>query len=225
MISEVISLLNDEYYAGQLRSKLPFAFEVAEAECRRIQMRKGTTHETTGQEVGLLREKVLVAFLRHTLGDMHITLPSANTSMLDVLVFGKPLEVKTATENGGVKAKWTADADSAMKDISGFKFSADLLLARIRIWWGQDKEGLFYIPVEVLQEVGKGVDPSGFLSGAAGTNNRGIEFKRWFMKNIEQHPNTIRLSIPWVKSGINIDPMERWLKYWASIADNSLPSW
>ena len=217
MIPELASLLNNQYYAMLLRDKLPYAFEVAEAECRRVQMRKGITHETTGQEVGLLREKVLVAFLRHTLGDMHITLPKANTSMLDVLVFGKPLEIKTATRDGNLKAKWTADAASAQKDIGGFDFTADLLLTRV--WWGEDRNSVFYIPREVLREIGYGLEPGEFLSGAAGTNNRGIEFKKSFVLDLEQHSQTTKVSIFWRRSGVQIDPMGRWLKYWATLGE------
>ena len=96
MNTALVTLFRDEHYVGLLQQGLPRAFEVADAEARRIQQRRdGHTYEAVGQEVGVVREKILVSFLRHTLGDMHITLPAANTSMRDVMVLGQPLEIKT----------------------------------------------------------------------------------------------------------------------------------
>ena len=61
--------------------------------------------------------------------------------MRDVLVFGEPLEIKTVTGKGAVKAKWTADNASAQNDISTFEFTADLPL--VRIWWGRIETAFF----------------------------------------------------------------------------------
>ena len=213
MIRELVELLGRGEYIELLRDKLPYAFEVAEAECRRVQIRKGKTQETTGQEVGLLRERVLVAFLRHTLGDMRIVLPSSNTSMLDVLVCGTPVEIKSATKGGKVKAKWTANEAPAKETIDTFNFSADMLLARV--WWNKDRDSLFYVPIEVLWEVSCALSPLEFLTLPKG-NSRGIDFKPDFMRKVEDHPCTTRVSIDWQKSGVKIDPLERWQGYWAS---------
>lgn len=214
MNAALANLFTNDYYIAQLQQKLPYAFEVAEAESRPIQQKRGgPTYETVGPEVGLVREKILVAFLRHTLGDMNIDLPRANTSMRDVMVFGEPLEIKTATKRGKVKAKWTADAESARNDIKSFEFTSDLLL--VRIWWGEEKDSVFYIPVETLKDISNGASPADYISGAAGTNNRGIEFAQWFLDKAEYHPNTVRIHIPWQKRNIDIDPMGRWMGYWA----------
>lgn len=215
MIPELVNLFGDEHYVELLREKLPRAFEVADAESRRIQQKKGgRTYESVGQEVGVLRERILVAFLRRALGDMHIQLPSANTSMRDVLVFGKPLEIKTATRAGKVKVKWTADTLSAQRDIESFEFTSDMLL--VRIWWDEERDSLFHIPVEALADLADGMDPEAYIAGAAGTNNRGIEFKASFLDQAEKHPYTTRIPIDWKRSDIRIDPMERWLSFWAN---------
>ena len=213
MIRELVELFSRGDYIELLRDKLPYAFEVAEAECRRVQMRKGITQETTGQEVGLLREKVLVAFLRHILGDMRVVSPSANTTMIDVLVCGTPVEIKSASKSGKVKAKWTANESPAKATINTFSFSADMLLARV--WWDKDKESLFYVPREILQEVSQGKAPSEYLILPKG-NSRGIDFKPDFIRGVEDHPCTTRVSIDWQKRGVKIDPLERWQGYWAS---------
>ena len=215
MIPELVNLFGDSDYVQLLRAKLPRAFEVADAESRRIQQRKGgKTYESVGQEVGVVRERILTAFLRRALGEMHIQLPSANTSMRDVLVFGKPLEIKTATGAGNVKVKWTADTHSAQQDIQRFEFTSDMLL--VRIWWGQEKDSLFHIPVEALAEIADGLPPSDYIKGAAGTNNRGIEFAPSFLSQAEQHAWTTRVKIDWQRSDISLDPMERWLAFWSN---------
>ena len=214
MNTALVTLFRNEYYVELLRQSLPRAFEVADAESRRIQQRKdGQTYEAIGQEVGVVREKIIVSFLRHTLGDMHITLPAANTSMRDVMVLGLPLEIKTATKEGLVTAKWTADTESANRDIGNFEFTADLLL--VRIWWGSEKDSLFYIPQEVLEEIAEGSSPSDYLSSAKGTNNRGIKIKAPFMTQAQDHQDTVRIPIHWQSSDIRVDPMARWMAYWS----------
>ncbi len=214
MIPELVTLFRNEYYVELLRHNLPRAFEVADAESRRIQQRRGgQTYESVGQEVGVVRERILVSFLRHTLGDMHIELPTANTAMRDVMVFQQPLEIKTATRDGLVTAKWTADTESASRDIGGFEFTADLLLARI--WWGMDKDSIFYIPQEVLREVAAGQEPADYLSSAQGTNNRGIKIKAGFINQAQEHPATVRIPIYWERSDIRLDPMARWMGFWS----------
>lgn len=201
-----------------LQENLPRAFEVADAESRRIQQRTGgKTYESVGQEVGVVRERILIAYLRHVLGDIHIELPSANTSMRDVLVFELPLEIKTVTGNGRVKAKWTADAESAQRDIVDFAFDADLLLTRI--WWGQERDSVFYIPSEALKSVAAAHSPGEFLISARGTNNRGIDIAPWFMQAAENHPDSASISINWERRNIAIDPMARWLGFWADQRD------
>lgn len=215
MIPQLVKLFEEEEYIALLRNKLPRAFEVADGEAKRIQQRKGSqTHESVGQEVGVIRERILVAFLRRSLGDMHVQMPRANEAMRDVMVFGKPLEIKTAGRNGSLKAKWTADTLSAQKDIKAFKFTSDLLV--VRIWWELERDSLFYIPVEVLDEIAEGLTTNEYISGAVDTNNRGIEFNRAFMEKAEQHILTTRVSIYWEKCNIPIDPTERWLAYWSN---------
>ena len=213
----LITLFRNEHYVELLRHNLPRAFEVADAEARRVQQRKGNIYETVGQEVGVVRERILIAYLRHVVGDMHVELPTANSAMRDVLISGTPLEIKTATRNGKVKAKWTADTTSAQSDISRFEFTSDLLL--VRIWWEAERDSVFYIPAEVLQGLADQRNPLDFLSSAAGTNNRGIDIKPWFIGAAERHENTVRIPIDWQRIGMRLDPMARWMAYWADQRD------
>ncbi len=218
MIPALVTLFRDENSVRLLQENLPRAFEVADAESRRVQQRRGgQTHEAVGQEVGATRERIIIAYLRHALGEIHITLPTANTAMRDVLVFGEPLEIKTATRNGKVKAKWTADTASAESDIDAFEFTSDLLL--VRIWWGMERDSLFYIPKEVLQSLAKKSGNANFLKSATGTNNRGIDIAPWFVDAAQQHNETVRVPIWWEQRNIKIDPMARWMGFWADQRD------
>ena len=219
MVNEaLISLFKNHRLVDSIREGLPRAFEVADAESRRVQQKQGgKTYEAVGQEVGVVRERILVAFLRHALGDISIELPSANLSMRDVLVSGKPLEIKTVTANGELTAKWTADTQSVNRDISAFQFTADLLL--VRIWWGEERDSLFYIPLEVLQEIADGRKAAEYLSSAQGTNNRGIKIKNWFINQARDNCQTVRIPINWQRGNLTLDPMARWMAYWANRSD------
>ena len=218
MNQELVSLFCDHNHVELLQQKLPRAFEVADAESRRIQKRRdGRTFPTVGQEVGVVRERILVAYLRVILGDLNIELPTANSEMRDVVIHGMPLEIKTASKDGPVTAKWTADTQSVLRDIDSFEFTADLLL--VRIWWGLEKDSLFYIPLEVLREIAGLQAPSEYLSSAQGTNNRGIQIKTSFMNQAQENAGTVRISINWQTRGISLDPMGRWMGYWSNRRD------
>ena len=219
MNDALVRLLKDDNYVKLLQNSLPRAFEVADAESRRIQQRKdGATYEAVGQEVGVVREKIIVAFLRYSLGDMNVELPRSNTAMRDVLIFGEPLEIKTATGSGAVKVKWTADAESAQRDIENFRFTSDLLL--IRIWWDKNADSVFYIPKDVLNGLADVYSSAaGFLQSSKGTNNRGINIRQAFISKAENHSETFRIRIHWKRIGIRIDPMARWMAYWADRCD------
>ena len=71
-----------------LQAGLPLAFEQAEVEARRISLnqRTGKAQEATGQEVGVTREHVMVAYLTSRLGTTGIELPVPGATMVDVLV-------------------------------------------------------------------------------------------------------------------------------------------
>ena len=200
-----------------LRAGLPYAFELAEMEAKRVQWDKAKeqTRSSVGQEVGVHRERVIHGFLISQLGEAHVTLPAEGASMVDALVFYSPLEIKTATQAGSVTAKWTSDNASVADVLANFKFLSDMLL--IRIWWERDQDSVFYIPVEVLNNVASSVPD--FLSSATGTNNRGVKIKKKFMDVVEMDKDTIRIPIKWQRSGQFIQPpIVRYIKFWTERA-------
>ena len=207
----IANLLRDPESVARLQAGLPYAFEMAEAESKRIQMRGNVAHAATGQEVGIARERVVLGYLRSRLGDMTVRLPQPGESMVDARVGGTPLEIKTVAKDTEVTAKWTVDSASVARTMEEFNFAADMWL--VRIWWMEQKESIFYIPLEVLRE--KRSEIPSFWRSSPGTNSRGIKLKREFMEAAESDRRTVTIDINWRRSGQRMpDPIARYVKYW-----------
>lgn len=214
MIPLMSKLLTDQHYAGVLSERLSSVFEIAEAECSRIQLRESETAESAGQDVDFLWETILAAFLRFTLGTMNVSTPLCDTFVGRLLVSGHPLEVRAVSEDGPIKAKWMADDEFTQEGISNFRFSSDLFLARV--WWGRKRDSLFYIPVEVLEASGEGLEAEEFLIVASDSCNQLTQFRKPFIEAAQNHEQTIRIPVSWHRSGAKIercDPVERWTSY------------
>jgi len=213
MINLLGDLLQSDAPVRLLQDGLPYAFEIAEAEAGRVTMSRSTglALATTGQEVGVHRERVIVGFLLNQLGEANVRLPEPGAPMLDVFVGDRPLEIKTVTGQGLVTAKWTSDNQAAENVLQDFEFTSDMLL--VRIWWEEERDSVFYVPLEVLKEVAQGQN---FLKSATGTNNRGVKIKNDFMHCVEKHLDTVRVSIPWRRSDAAIQsPIVRYTRYWS----------
>ena len=213
MSSVLANLLNNGSAVDMLREGLPHAFEIAAAEASRVRLNKGTglAQSTTGQEVGVLRERVIFGYLISQLGEVNVQLPAPGASMVDASIAGQPLEIKTVTKRGLVTAKWTSDNSSVVQVLEEFAFTSDLLL--VRIWWDSDQGSMFFIPVEVLSEVTASFPD--FLQSQRGTNNRGIKIKDAFMKQVERHDSTVEVPIDWRRSDEALQsPIVRYINYW-----------
>ena len=220
MNQQLANLLKDNSVITELQAGLPYAFELADAEASRVQLvrRTGKAKAVVGQEVGVHREHVLRGFLIKQLGYANVRLPVPGAPGVDTLIHDIPLEIKTATKRGLVTAKWTADNRSVDQVMNEFRFTSDMLL--VRIWWHEERESVFYIPLEVLQEAT--VRFPRFLKSQTGTNNRGVKVEDDFMKLVEGHRDTVRVAIRWQPSGRAIEsPTARYTKYWI---DGNLPS-
>ena len=87
---------------------MPTLFQLAEIDSSRA--------GKIGMEIGSVRERIIIALLIYRFGeenvksDIPITKPET-----DVILFGKPVSIKTITGNlGGVKLIWTVDAKKAL---------------------------------------------------------------------------------------------------------------
>lgn len=194
-------LFSDRVACAKLAHKLPEAFEIAEIDHPRA------------MEVGIARQRILLAFMMWYFGSDEIETTVA-TDLYDVMVCGSPLSIKTVTRNGGVKAKWTSDNVQAAEFIAAYYPEADMLF--VHVWWDRARDSLFYVPVEVLQEVFKDVGRDQYLVSRTGTNNRGVEYRSSVLRKVESHKNTTRLSIRWRRVGVDYDPYQRWFDFWSS---------
>ena len=73
-------LMRRPRFIEEVRLGLPAAFQKAEVAHRRPRS------NVTGQEVGITRESIMLALLRHQLGDSQIEFPDGQTSQQDVLI-------------------------------------------------------------------------------------------------------------------------------------------
>ena len=216
MNSVLANLLTDATAVDTLQAGLPRAFEMAAVEASRFTLNKrtGLAQSTTGQEVGVLRERVILGYLFNQLGEANVQLPAPGASMVDATVSGQPLEIKTVTGRGLVTAKWTSDNESVDQVLEEFAFTSDLLL--VRIWWDSFQDSVFYIPAEVLNEVAASFP--NFLRSQRGTNNRGVKIESSFMKLVEGHASTVKVPINWQRSDQPLQsPIVRYIRYWTEL--------
>ena len=186
---------------SRLTSGLPYPFEVVKNECR-----KGSP------EVGTLREHVLSGFFLQEFGRQHVVFPDdGNQKEIDLEIAGGALSIKTVTSSGYVKVVWTADTSSVRREKEIYKPTCDMFL--VRIFWGEKRDSIFYIPLEVQLEVYRKFG-SDYLKSATNTNNRGIEIASQCMNLLQADANTRRVSVEWNLSGYSTAPEERWIEYW-----------
>lgn len=199
-------LFTDKELANRIKAKLPNLFQIAEIESSRA--------GKIGMEVGSAREKVVIALLIYKFGadNVNTNIPITEPET-DVIVGNKHISIKTITGNGGVKAVWTVDAESAKNFIDNYEPKCDIIL--VNIFWGQEKGGIYLIPLDVQKDILKEMGKSAYLNlPKAGTNPRGVEFSKEAIKNMLSAKNTLCISINWKKQEIKHNIYEKWVEYW-----------
>ncbi|MBU2639002.1 MAG: ThaI family type II restriction endonuclease [Nanoarchaeota archaeon] len=206
MAVELKKLFTNKAFVLKIQAKLPKIFRITEIECSRA--------GKIGMEVGSLRERAVIALFIAQLGkevvntDIPITEPEA-----DVIIYGKPVSIKTITANSGVKAVWTVDAQSAQNFINNYKPKCDIIL--VHIFWGLEKGGFYFIPLDVQNEIFNKLGSAAYLQmPKPGTNPRGVEFSKDALKQLMMHKKTIIITIRWEKDAIDYDVYGRWVDYW-----------
>lgn len=219
-MSKLEELFADSNAVDLIKRKLPKLFQIAEIESSRA--------GKTGMEVGSLRERILIALLMYKFGAENVdaNVPITETQV-DVRLFGEPISVKTITGNGGVKAVWTVDAQSAANFIKNYEPECDILLAQIK--WGctphyevppgstYHSGGLFLIPLSAQKEVFNKMGKDNYLKmPKPGTNPRGVEFSKEAIIALLRHKETKCIPVLWKKEKFDYDPYKRWVEYWAA---------
>jgi len=206
---DIKELFIDKTIISEIQDKLPKLFRIAEIESSRA--------GKIGMEVGSLREKVIGGLLIYKFGEDNINTNIPITEPeTDIVVGGKNLSIKTITGNGGVKAVWTVDAESSTRFIQNYEPKCDILL--IQIWWNENKDSFFFIPVEVQKEVFRKLDKDKYLKmPKAGTNPRGVEFRKEAIEMLLSNQKTLRIKVNWTKKDIEYNVYKRWIDLWREI--------
>jgi hypothetical protein len=208
MSSQLGEIFSDNKTIQKIQAKLPILFNLAELEASRA--------GKIGMEVGSLREKIIIGLLIYKYGEQNIDVNIPITEPeVDVRLFGKPISIKTITGQGGVKAVWTVDAESARGFISNYVPKADILLVQIQ--WGKIGN-FYYIPLEtqliVFQELGR---DRYFNLPKPGTNPRGVEFSKEALVTLQGEKGVEAIDINWKHSDSKVAIIEayrRWVDYW-----------
>jgi len=205
-LKEPKDLFFDKETTHKIQTRLPKLFHIAELEASRA--------GKVGMEVGSVREKVVIALLIYKLGKENINTKIPITeSETDVVVRGKSYSIKTITGNGGIKAVWTVDAESASNFINNYKPKCDIIL--VKICWGCQDGGFYLIPLEVQDKIFEKLGKENYLKmPKAGTNPRGVEFSKIAIDSMFTNSETLKIPIHWKKEILEYDTYKKWVEYW-----------
>ena len=150
----------------EIQQKLPQLFHIAALECSRA--------GKIGMEVGVLRERILVALLIYKLGESQVNtdIPTTTTE-IDLEVAGAGVSIKTLSGKKltGVKVKWTVDPQSAEALRKAYRPSCHMIL--VHIHW-QETTPIYFIPQATQLEVFHHIGPRAYTRPPKlNTNPRG----------------------------------------------------
>jgi len=141
MNQQIIDTLKEAKTVYKIQNKLPKLFYLAELESSRA--------GKIGMEVGIVREKIIIALLIYKFGeqavktDVPITAPE-----VDVIVNDIPISIKTITGANpiGIKLIWTVDAEKSKEFRKTYLPTCDMIL--IQVNWSNNG-GFYYISKEI----------------------------------------------------------------------------
>jgi len=207
MIEQIKELFADVKLVSKIQKRLPELFQIAELESSRA--------GKIGMEVGTIRERIITALLIHKFGEQNVRSDIPITEAeVDVLLFGKPISIKTITGRnfGGIKLIWTVDTQKAILFSQNYKPTCDLIV--IQINW-DNNGGLYYIPLEVQLKILKEIGRERYIKlPKVGTNPRGVEMQGEAMTLLISNKKTLKIEINWRKESSNFNTYKRWIELW-----------
>ena len=208
-MKDVAELFFDKKSVLEIQTKLPKLFRIAEIETSRA--------GRIGMEVGSLREKIIIALFIYKFGEEKVNAEIPITEPeVDVFVNNRPYSIKTITGNGGIKAVWTVDAESSANFIKMYEPKCAIFLTQI--FWGQEKDSVWLIPLKVQQDVFNKLGRNKYLNlPKVGTNPRGIEFSREAISMMLNDKESLKITISWKRDDMNYDVYEKWVDQWKNI--------
>ncbi len=206
IMKQLKDLFEDKSAIIKIKEKLPDLFHLAELESSRA--------GKIGMEVGVVRERIIVAMMINFFGKKVVETEIATTKAeIDVIIFKKPISIKTITGNlSGVKLIWTVDWDKAKEFQQEYKPSCDMIF--IQIVWGK-AGGIFLFLKEAQQKILSAIGREKYIKlPSRGTNPRGVEISKEALQKLTEHKSTKMIEIDWIKKDIDFNPYKRWLEYW-----------
>lgn len=179
----------------------------------------------TGMEVGIPREKTLVALLKLWFQDSINENVRVNASSGDMQANTTDVSIKTlsgssTTITQGVKTGWTVDKKRINDFIASYEPHEEILFLHI-VWQNPDQTtvyekygGLYYIPKEVVQDIynhyiGRHIDF--FQKPKDGKNSRGLMYQSYVMNSMIKHEDTRCIRIYFREpEGIPLDGFTRY---------------
>ncbi len=193
-------LLTNPTHTKIIKEKLPPAFQIVEDKL------KGNP------AVGLLREQVIIGMLIAFLGKGKVNIAKGGVNPdSDCSIGDEPLSIKTVSNSGGIRLKWTSATDKAKEFIKYYEPKCNMLV--IRIAWGETGT-IRYIPLEAQKYVFKNMGVSKYLVYRGATNTRGVNLSADAEGQLNIHPEIVTLDLVWNKSAEFINPIDKWVEYW-----------
>jgi hypothetical protein len=205
--SKLIEIFEDQNIIKKIQKRSSLLFQIADLESSRA--------GKIGMEVGSIRERIVVALLIYKFGEANVETEIPITeSEVDVLLFGKPVSIKTITGNrvSGVKISWTVDSQKAYEFSQNYSPRYDLFLVQIN-WGGIG--GFYYIPLETQKRIFTEEGRNNYIKlPKRGTNPRGVEIEEKVMIKLIQDDNSRSIKINWTKTESNYNQFKRWVDLW-----------
>jgi len=205
--SRLEEIFEDKELQARIQRKLPYLFSIAELESSRARK--------IGMQVGSLRENIIIALLIYKFGDENVETGIRITEPeVDLKLFGQPVSVKTITGKGfgGVKLRWTVDAQKAREFGEDYYPRCDTLFVQVN--WNS-KGAFYYLPLEVQKKVFRKIGRERYIKlPKPGTNPRGVEITKEALEAIATDKDSKAIEIYWQTSKIEYNPYERWVDRW-----------
>ena len=204
----ITEIFNNPNIVKKIQDKLPYLFQMAEVDNSR--------DGKLGMEIGSARERILIALLISEFGEDNIktNIPITQTEA-DVIVFDKPISIKTVTNKKivGVKLIWTVDAQKSLEFIDTYKAECDMVFVHIN-WLNHG--GVYFIPKQAQSEILKTLGKDNYFKlPKQGTNPRGVEITSDALVTLTQHPQAQKIDITWHRDdSLEYTPYQRWIDLW-----------
>lgn len=207
MPNRLLEIFNDKQLVERIKRRLPYLFQIAELESSRA--------GKIGMEVGSIRERIIVALLIYKFGEENIETEIPITEPeVDVKLFKEPISIKTITGKnfGGVKLRWTVDAEKAKEFFESYSPQCDILLVQIN--WN-DVGGFYYIPLKVQNQIFERIGRAKYIKlPKSGINPRGVEITKMALCELIKDVDTKCIKINWSREEIYFNQYKRWVDLW-----------